>query len=96
MRRRQTRPATTSDRMPVGTGPYKFKQWDSGSQVVLERFDDYHDACTQIREANYVVLTNPETALTALQTGESDVSVHPSRANRRQQELRTARIWCWI
>ena len=60
--------------MPVGTGPYKFKQWDSGSQVVLERFDDYHDALPQIREANYVVLTNPETALTALQTGEIDMT----------------------
>lgn len=59
---------------PVGTGPYKFKQWDSGSQVILERFDDYHDKQPQIREANFVVLTNPETALTALQTGEIDVT----------------------
>jgi len=59
---------------PVGTGPYKFKQWDSGSQVVLERFDDYHGTLPQIKEANFVVLTNPETALTALQTGEVDMT----------------------
>jgi len=59
---------------PVGTGPYKFKQWDSGSQVILERFDDYHDTLPQIKEADFVVLTNPETALTALKTGEIDMT----------------------
>lgn len=59
---------------PVGTGPYKFKQWDSGSQVILERFDDYHGTQPQIKEADFVVLTNPETALTALQTGEIDMT----------------------
>ena len=26
---------------PVGTGPYRFVRWDRGSQVVLERNDDY-------------------------------------------------------
>lgn len=59
---------------PVGTGPYKFKQWDSGSQVVLERFDEYHDKLPQIKEADFVVLTNPDTVLTALKTGEIDMT----------------------
>lgn len=72
---------------PVGTGPYKFKQWDSGSQVVLERFDDYHDELPPIKEASYVVLTNPETALTALQTGEIDMTYSiPSIAVQELQE----------
>lgn len=59
---------------PVGTGPYKFKQWDSGSQVILERFEEYHGTKPQIREASFVVLTNPETALIATQTGEIDLT----------------------
>src|SRR5699024_5908392 len=25
----------------IGTGPYKFKEWDRGEEIVLERFDDY-------------------------------------------------------
>src|SRR5699024_12623512 len=25
----------------IGTGPYKFKEWDRGEEMVLERFDDY-------------------------------------------------------
>lgn len=59
---------------PVGTGPYKFEKWDSGSQIVLERFDGYHDKLPQIKEADFVVLTNAETALTALKTGEVDMT----------------------
>ena len=30
-------------RHPIGTGPYKFVRWDTGSQIVLERNDDYWD-----------------------------------------------------
>jgi len=59
---------------PVGTGPYKFRQWDSGSQVILDRNEDYWGTKPQIKEADFVVLTNPETALTALQTGEIDMT----------------------
>lgn len=61
-------------RTPVGTGPYVFKQWDAGSQVILERFEDYHDELPPIKTAYYVVLTNPETALIATQTGEIDLT----------------------
>ena len=59
---------------PIGTGPYTFVQWDAGAQVVLERFADYHGEEPQIKTATYVVLTNPETALIATQTGEIDLT----------------------
>jgi ABC-type transport system substrate-binding protein len=59
---------------PVGTGPYTFVKWDAGSQVVLERFADYHGDKPQIKTATYVVLTNPETALIATQTKEVDLT----------------------
>jgi peptide/nickel transport system substrate-binding protein len=32
---------------PVGTGPYRFVRWDRGSQVVLERNDDYVTAAAK-------------------------------------------------
>ena len=31
-------------RHPIGTGPYKFVQWDTGAQLVVERNDDYWGA----------------------------------------------------
>ena len=27
---------------PVGSGPYKFAQWDKGQQVILEKNDNYY------------------------------------------------------
>jgi len=30
-------------RHPIGTGPYKFVRWDTGTKLVLERNDDYWD-----------------------------------------------------
>ena len=59
---------------PVGTGPYIYKEWVSGSKVVLERNDNYWGEMPQIREAEYVVLTNQDTALNALETGEIDLT----------------------
>lgn len=60
--------------MPIGTGPYTYVKWDAGSQVVLERFDGFHGKAAAIKSATYVVLTNPETALIATQTGEVDLT----------------------
>lgn len=35
--------ASTKDNLsePIGTGPYRFVQWDRDRQILLERFDDY-------------------------------------------------------
>lgn len=59
---------------PIGTGPYKFVKWDAGSQVVLERFDDYHGEKPAIKTATYVIITDPSAALIALENGEIDLS----------------------
>ena len=38
-------PATNPvNRAPVGTGPYRFKQWEPGSHIIFERNADYWDA----------------------------------------------------
>ena len=67
-------PATTSGRCQSVQTDINLTMMGFRLPGCPERFDDYHDALPQIREANYVVLTNPETALTALQTGEIDMT----------------------
>lgn len=32
------------EKHPVGTGPFKFKEWIPGERLVVERFDDYWDS----------------------------------------------------
>jgi peptide/nickel transport system substrate-binding protein len=59
---------------PCGTGPYIYKEWVSGSKVVLERNENYYGEKPQIKNVEFVVLTNQDTALNALETGEIDLT----------------------
>ncbi len=35
------------NRKPIGTGPYKFKEWVPGSHITLERYEDHYSADTE-------------------------------------------------
>jgi len=68
-------------RNPVGTGPFRFKTWESGNQIVLERNPDYAwaPAFLQNQDAPYLdtlrVRYLPEyaTIIAGLEAGEIDV-----------------------
>ena len=59
---------------PVGSGPYKFVEWNQGDSVKLEAFEDYYagEAATK----NLVMKVIPEAAqrTIALETGEIDIA----------------------
>lgn len=57
---------------PVGTGPYRFVKHDVGEKVVLERFDDCYSGKAPIKNVVYKVITDANTSLIALETGEVD------------------------
>jgi peptide/nickel transport system substrate-binding protein len=57
----------------LGTGPFKFKRWSTGSEVVLERYDDYWNKSQggpYLDQITYKILPEPTTRVTGLQTGE--------------------------
>ena len=61
-------------RHPIGTGPYKFIRWDTGSQIALERNDDYWDK-SQLRYPRrlvYEIIQEPYVAAQLLKKGEID------------------------
>jgi peptide/nickel transport system substrate-binding protein len=62
-------------RHPIGTGPYKFVRWDTGSQIVLERNDDYWDTThpRYPKRLVYEVIQEPTIAAQLLKKGEIDV-----------------------
>src|SRR5205823_4887401 len=65
------------NKRPIGTGPYKFKDWQVGNQLTLERFDEYWGDKPYIDQL--VMRPIPEDSVRAivLQTGEAHTSVWP-------------------
>jgi peptide/nickel transport system substrate-binding protein len=72
-------------RNPVGTGPFKFKQWDAQSQIVLERNPDYnwgpefaaHQGPALLDEVVFRILPEAATRTTAFETGEIQIASEP-------------------
>ena len=57
---------------PIGSGPYKLKQWDKGQQVIFKRNEDYYGKKPYYRKITNVYL-DAETAFVAAKNGEIDV-----------------------
>lgn len=56
------------------TGPFSFGEWRSGESITLDRFDDYWDPELRAKaeQMTFVILTDPNARVNALQTGEID------------------------
>ncbi|WP_018758943.1 ABC transporter substrate-binding protein [Paenibacillus terrigena] len=55
---------------PVGSGPFKFKEYRAGEYVTLERFDKYVGGAPKLDSVTYRVAKDPNAANLALQNGE--------------------------
>lgn len=58
---------------PIGSGPYIFEKWDSGSQVVLKRNENYWDQKPAIDKVVFKFITNANACLAALQSHDIDI-----------------------
>jgi peptide/nickel transport system substrate-binding protein len=58
---------------PIGTGPYKFVEWQRGQQVVIEANDDYWGDKPTIQKVTYKFVEEPGTRLSGLSAGEFDL-----------------------
>lgn len=57
---------------PVGTGPYKFVSYKAGVEVKLTSFDDYYRGKARIKDVDYKIITDDNTATVNLRTGDVD------------------------
>jgi peptide/nickel transport system substrate-binding protein len=60
---------------PIGTGRYKFVEWDKGSRFVMERNDDYWGDTACPRRITTVVIPDMQAITAALQAGDIDLSI---------------------
>lgn len=70
----------TLDSAPMGSGPYKFKEWNPGASFELEKFDDYFDPETAAQNDGLLFKVNAEESARtiALENGELDMSIDPN------------------
>ena len=58
---------------PVGTGPYKFVEWDRGNQIVLQANDGYWGEAPAIQTVTFRFISEFGTRLSSLLSGEIDL-----------------------
>ncbi len=59
-------------RKPVGTGPFKFKTWETGNRIVLQSFDRYFDSRSPLMGILYRVIPDQNTEFMELKAGNID------------------------
>lgn len=60
------------NRRPVGTGPYRLKEWITGQRIILERFDDYFEGRPNIKKYIARVIPDISTMFLELKFGGID------------------------
>jgi peptide/nickel transport system substrate-binding protein len=66
---------------PVGTGPFKFKEWVVGDHVTLERFDDYFKGTPRLKSVTFRTIPEISQAMVELETGGIDIMINPLGAD---------------
>jgi peptide/nickel transport system substrate-binding protein len=79
---------------PVGTGPFKFKEWVPGEQVVFERFEDYwQENVPLLDEVIVKPFADGEALTTALEAGQIDAGISlPYKDYQRLQDAENVTV----
>jgi len=73
---------------PVGTGPFKFKEYERNIVARYERYDDYWDGAPYLDGTEILIIPDRVTALASLKAGEVQVLLGldpPNAANLRSE-----------
>ncbi|WP_067725953.1 glutathione ABC transporter substrate-binding protein [Oceanobacillus damuensis] len=79
-------PGTVINQNPIGTGPFKFQEWNSGQSIVLENNEDYWDEPALLDSITFKVISEDLTRISELTTGDSHVTTPLSPSDVAQVE----------
>ncbi len=76
-------------RNPVGSGPFQFKNWKTGSEIVVERNPNYKElrgdvqnkGAAYLDSITFTIIAEPATQQAALQQGQIDYASIPSQVS---------------
>ena len=74
-----------ANRAPIGTGPYKFETWETGTEIILARNDEYWGEKAYLEKLRFRLISDPTAALTALKSGDVDFNPRLSPIQYSQQ-----------
>jgi len=61
-------------RAPIGTGPFRFVEWEAGVQIVLERYEDYWGDKPPTTRAVFMWREEPTVRASMVEVGEADLT----------------------
>lgn len=62
-------------RNPVGSGPFKLKEWKIGEEIVLERFENYYAGAPMVQTVYFRVVPEDSVRAMLLQAGQADIAL---------------------
>lgn len=68
-------PRSELTRSPIGTGPYKFTSWDTQSQIILDRNDNYWGSKPEVTQAKFVWREDSFVRASMVKLGEADIGL---------------------
>lgn len=73
---------------PVGTGPFKFVQWDRGEKIVMEKNEDYWGTVPELDTVTFKFVPEGGSRVIMLETGEvhAIMAVPPAEIDRLEGE----------
>jgi len=60
---------------PIGSGPFRFKTWEPGHRIVLEKFPQYFGQGPYVDEVEYLIVPNTANSVRLLQEGRIDTMI---------------------
>lgn len=58
----------------VGTGPFQFVEWVTGTHVIAERYDDYWGEPAGVERIEFLTIADPSVRLIELESGSVDIA----------------------
>jgi peptide/nickel transport system substrate-binding protein/oligopeptide transport system substrate-binding protein len=71
---------------PVGTGPFKFVEWEHDDRLVMEANEDYWDGRPYVDEVVFRVIPQPLTDIAEFEAGNLDFTTVPNEERERWME----------
>ena len=77
---------TQQNRFPIGSGPYRFKEWKTGEKIVLEANPDYFEGRPYLNRVVYRIIPDQSTIFLELKAQNIDMSTLTPTQYRRQTD----------